>query len=229
MRSLAVVTAGLSSPSTTRQLADALSDTVDAEVGNRGEELTVRTIELRELADELAAAMTNWSAPTPNLDAAKETVVHADGLVAITPVFQGSYSGLFKMFFDTFSQHSLEELPTILGATAGSARHSLILDYSLRPLFNYLHAVVVPTGVFQATEDFGTSAGARLNQRIHKAARQLADFIVRPIDRVEGLTGPLPAGHESRSEADTLTGPSRAPQAASFQDLLRQHDGSGDR
>ncbi len=97
---------------------------------------------------------------------AKQQVADADGLIAVTPVFQGSYSGLFKMFFDTLEPHGLDNLPTIIAATAGSSRHALILDYALRPLFNQLHANVVPTGVFQATEDLGTPEGERIAARI---------------------------------------------------------------
>ena len=159
MPTLAVVSAGLSTPSTTRALADALSDTVLTESQTQGRELSVETIELRDLAGELVDAMTDWSSPTPRLNAAQETITGAAALIAVTPVFQGSYSGLFKMFFDTFDQHALEELPVLVAATGGSARHAGILDYSLRPLFNYLHAVVVPTGIFQAANDVERGRG----------------------------------------------------------------------
>lgn len=194
MPTLAVVSAGLSTPSTTRALADALSDTVLTESQTQGRELSVETIELRDLADELVDAMTDWSSPTPRLNAAQETITGAAALIAVTPVFQGSYSGLFKMFFDTFDQHALEELPVLVAATGGSARLAGILDYSLRPLFNYLHAVVVPTGIFQAANDVERTAGARhhsdsdnawdedsyFDERIARAARQLTQLIVSP-------------------------------------------------
>ena len=84
----------------------------------------------------------------------------ADGLVVVTPVFAASYSGLFKTFFDVLDKDALDGKPVLIAATAGTARHSLVLDHALRPLFAYLHAVVVPTGVFAATDDFGTSGGA---------------------------------------------------------------------
>ena len=122
---------------------------------------------------------------------AKQQVADADGLIAVTPVFQGSYSGLFKMFFDTLEPHGLDNLPTIIAATAGSSRHALILDYALRPLFNQLHANIVPTGVFQAAEDLGTPEGERIASRIERSAIQLADQIVTPRDRVPGIAGDL--------------------------------------
>ena len=194
MPTLAVVTAGLSTPSTTRALADALSDAVARESKAEGRELSVETVELRDLAHELADAMTDWTSDTPLLSAAQETVTRATALIAVTPVFQGSYSGLFKMFFDTFDQHALEELPVLVAAAGGSARHAGILDYSLRPLFNYLHAVVVPTGIFQAANDVETTARAQrdrdsesargedtyFDMRIARAARQLTQLVVSP-------------------------------------------------
>ena len=219
MRSLVVVTAGLSSPSSTRALGDALSAATASHVTARGEGVDVTVVELRELAAELAEAMTNWGTPTPALEAAQNAVARADGLIAVSPVFQGSYSGLFKMFFDTLQPHALNGLPTLIAATGGSSRHALVLDYALRPLLNYLHATVVPTGVFQATEDFGTAEGARNEQRIERAAGELADLMVRPLDRVSGLAGPLDSTGKSEAAGELDSDP------AGFRALLSRHDG----
>lgn len=219
MRSLVVVTAGLSSPSSTRALGDALSAATASHVTARGEGVDVTVLELRELAAELAEAMTNWVTPTPALAAAQNAVAQADGLIAVSPVFQGSYSGLFKMFFDTLQPHALNGLPTLIAATGGSSRHALVLDYALRPLLNYLHATVVPTGVFQATEDFGTAEGARNEQRIERAAGELADLMVRPLDRVSGLAGPLDSTGKSEAAGELDSDP------AGFRALLSRHDG----
>ncbi|MDT0616016.1 hypothetical protein RM812_38555, partial [Streptomyces sp. DSM 40712] len=52
-----------------------------------------------------------------------------------------------------------------------TARHSLVLDHALRPLFAYLKAVVVPTGVYAASEDWGAEG---LDGRIERAAGELA-------------------------------------------------------
>ena len=64
----------------------------------------------------------------------------------------------------------------LIAATAGTARHSLALEHALRPLFAYLHAVVVPTAVFAATEDFGSPG---LSGRVERAAGELADALLR--------------------------------------------------
>ncbi|WP_293821111.1 FMN reductase [uncultured Corynebacterium sp.] len=198
MRSLLVISAGLSQPSSSRRLADMLAEATRAKISARGEGAQIDVIEIRDLAYELATAMTNRTAPTPLLTQAKQRVAEADGLVAVTPVFQGSYSGLFKMFFDTLEPHALDGLPTIIAATAGSSRHALILDYALRPLFNQLHASVVPTGVFQAAEDLGTPEGERFTARIERSAIQLADQMVTPRDRVAGIAGDF-SGRGGRS------------------------------
>ena len=100
--------------------------------------------------------MVTGGIPTPRLTELREQVAAADGLIVVTPVFNGSYSGLFKMFFDALDKDALTGTPVLIAATAGSARHSLVLDHAMRPLFAYLRAVVVPTGIFAATEDFGS-------------------------------------------------------------------------
>lgn len=191
MRSLAVITAGLSSPSSTRQLGEKIAASVEGAVTSRGESVEVHYIEARDYAEELAASLVNMAAETPLLDDAKKTLSAADGLIVVTPIFQGSYSGLFKMFFDSLDTESINDMPTIIAATAGSARHSMVLDFALRPLMTFLHAMVMPTGVFQATEDFGTPEGARIEQRIQRAAGELANVMVANPDHVEGLAGDI--------------------------------------
>jgi FMN reductase len=130
-------------------------------------------IELRPLAHALADNLLTGF-PSGDLAAAIETVRRADALIAVTPVFSASYSGLFKVFLDVLEADVLDGKPVLIGATAGTPRHSLVLDHALRPLFSYLRAVVVPTGVFAASEDF---ADARLAERIERAAGELAGLV----------------------------------------------------
>ena len=85
-----------------------------------------------------------------------DAVAAADGLIVVSPIFSASYSGLFKSFFDVLDPAALDGKPVLIAATGGTERHSLVLDHALRPLFSYLHAVVVPTGVFAATSDWGS-------------------------------------------------------------------------
>ena len=176
MTKLVVISAGLSVPSSTRLLADRLTAaTVEAL-----EDVVVTHVELRDLAHQLTDQLLTGF-PAAELAAAQEAVREADGLIVVTPVFSASYSGLFKTFFDVLETGALDGKPVLVAATAGTARHSLVLEHALRPLFAYLHAVVVPTGVFAATEDF---AGTDLDARVVRAAGELALLMgkVSPVD-----------------------------------------------
>ena len=188
-RTLAVVSAGLSVPSSTRLLADRLTvATVDA-LRERGVDATVEVIELREHARDLADNLVTGF-PNQALRSSIETVTGADGVIAVTPIFSASYSGLFKTFVDVLDKDALVGKPLMIGATAGTARHSLALDHAMRLLFAYLRATVLPTAVFAASEDWAGADGVdqALAGRIDRAAGELADLIsgrpatARPVD-----------------------------------------------
>ncbi|MGW0756472.1 FMN reductase [Streptomyces sp. NPDC002814] len=165
---LVVVSAGLSVPSSTRLLGDRLAAAVA-----QASAVDVQVVELRELAVEIAHNFTNGFAGQ-RLSAAIDTVTGADGLIVVTPVFSASYSGLFKSFFDVIDPDALAGKPVLIAATGGTARHSLVLEHALRPLFSYLRAVVVPTGVYAASEDWGAEG---LDGRIGRAAGELAGLM----------------------------------------------------
>jgi FMN reductase len=175
-RSLIVVSAGVGEPSSTRLLADRIAVAVERHLQDAGVQARVQTIEVRPLAQDLASHVLAGFAP-PALQDALDAVVAADGVVAVTPVFSASYSGLFKLFFDLVDRDAFEGKPVLLAATGGTARHSLAIEHAMRPLFAYLKADSVPTGVYAATEDWGTNAVAMesgLAGRIDRAAKQLA-------------------------------------------------------
>jgi FMN reductase len=169
-RKIVVVSAGLSDPSSTRLLSDLLAKAASAAVVELAE---VQVVELRPLAHSLTDRLLTGFA-TGDLGAAQEAVAQADAVIAVSPVFSASYSGLFKTFFDVLEPGALDGTPVLVAATAGTARHSLVLEHALRPLFSHLHAVVVPTGVFAASEDFG---GPALAHRIDRAAGELAALV----------------------------------------------------
>ncbi|CAL9538992.1 CE1759 family FMN reductase [Streptomyces sp. enrichment culture] len=177
---LVVVSAGLSVPSSTRLLADRLAAAAaPAATAPEPAPAEVRVIELRDLAVEIAHTFTNGF-PAPALADAFAEVAAADGLIVVTPVFSASYSGLFKSFFDALGVTDADALagkPVLIAATGGTARHSLVLDHALRPLFAYLKAVVVPTGVYAASEDWGADG---LDARIERAATELAALMAGP-------------------------------------------------
>jgi FMN reductase len=126
---------------------------------------------------------------------AVDQVRDADALIAVTPIFSASYSGLFKSFFDVLDAGVLDGKPVLLGATAGTARHSLAIDFAMRPLFAYLKAEVMPTAVFAASEDFGSSAAGSLAERVDRAGLDLASRLTnRRIgrDTVDPFVDPIP-------------------------------------
>ncbi|MER5212375.1 FMN reductase [Streptomyces sp. NPDC002838] len=174
---LVVVSAGLSVPSSTRLLGDRLA----AAAAERAS-AQVQVVELRDLAVEIAHNLTNGF-PGRRLSAAIDAVTGADGLIVVTPVFSASYSGLFKSFFDVIDKDALAGKPVLIAATGGTARHSLVLEHALRPLFSYLRAVVVPTGVYAASEDWGAEG---LDGRVERAAGELAGLMT-------GLAASAPA------------------------------------
>ncbi|MGK5115399.1 MULTISPECIES: FMN reductase [unclassified Geodermatophilus] len=205
-RTLAVVSAGLSTPSSTRLLADRLTTaTVDA-LRARGDDATVEVVELRTHARDLADNLVTGFANGP-LRAAIDTVVGADGLIAVTPVFSASYSGLFKTFLDVLDKESLTGKPVLLGATAGTARHSLVIEHAMRPLFAYLRAIAVPTGVFAASEDWAGagSVDRALADRIERAAGELADLVT---GRPAAARGPVDPFADVPSFEELLRGTS---------------------
>lgn len=172
---LVVVTAGLSEPSTTALLGEKLAASAAETLQANGGQVEIETINLRALASDI----TNHfliGFPAGKLPAALDTVYGADAIIVVTPTFKASYSGLFKSFWDLVEDGSLAGVPVLLAATGGTARHSLVIDAALRPLFSYLKAMTVPSGVFAATDDFG--ADDSLQGRIDKATAELAQMML---------------------------------------------------
>ena len=107
------------------------------------------------------------------LDVAIATTQQARIVVASTPVYRASYSGLLKVFFDLLAVDSLSRAVAIPIATGGAPGHQLVLDHALRPLFGSLGATVVPTGIYGTDAQF--TAGephALLLQRIDRAVTE---------------------------------------------------------
>lgn len=204
---LVVVSAGTSVPSSTRMLADRLMSATRHALARHGHDVHVTVLEARELAHEVVdATVTRF--PGERLAAAMDEISRADGLIAVTPTYNQSYSGLFKALFDVIEPGAIAGVPVALGATGGTARHSLAIDYALRPMFAYLKADVVPTTVFAASEDFGsvtTSADEdSLATRTGRVGTELADYMLRFAGVTGGAVAPTRAdeGRGRRTDDD---------------------------
>jgi len=178
---LVVLSAGLSTPSSTRMLADQLSASVRRELERFGTEVDVTTVELREYAHDITDTMLTRF-PGERLAMVVESLRAADAVIAVTPVFNVGPSGLFKSFFDAVDIEIWKHKPVLLGATAGTPRHSLAIDYAIRPMFGYLKAELVPTSVFAASGDFGADDSGQgeqdpLGARAARAAAELVTML----------------------------------------------------
>jgi FMN reductase len=219
-RTIAVVSGGLRSPSSTRILADQLGEAARAALQRDdaagagglagGDEVVVRVIELRDHAHPITDALLTGF-PTGALRDALADVVGASAIIAVTPTFQGSYSGLFKSFFDLVEAGSIRGVPVLLAATGGTERHSLVVEHALRPMFSYLGALTVPTGVYAATADFGGEGTAALADRIERAARELASLVA---------TGP-PLGTDVAQRGSATVHTASGEAVVPFAELLR--------
>jgi len=166
---LVVVSAGTSDPSSTRLLADRTAERAVALAARHGNTISKSVIELRELAADITTALTTQLV-TPKLQQAMTLLGEADGIVAAAPVYKAGPSGLFTSFFHVLDNDLLIAKPVVLAATAGTARHALVADEAMRPMFAYLRTMTTPTSLFAAPEDWSDPA---LATRIDRAALEL--------------------------------------------------------
>lgn len=166
---LAVVSAGAGDPSSTRMLADRTAAAVSESARAEGTAVRTDVIELRNLAEEVMVAITSQFLGE-EMQRAIAILRDADGIVVSTPVYKAAPSGLFSSFFQILDNDLLIAKPVVLAATAGTARHALVVDDQMRPFFAYLRTMTAPTSLFASTEDWNDSA---LSARIERAGREL--------------------------------------------------------
>lgn len=165
---IVVVHAGTSDPSSTKLLADQIAARVGSTAGERHIPVEIQTIELRSLATDIAAALVTGHM-SDALAEAQTALGSAAGIIASTPIYKAGASGLFTSFFQVLDNDLLIGKPVILAATAGSARHALVIDDQLRSLFAYLRTLPVPTSLFAAPDDWNSTD---LGRRISRAATE---------------------------------------------------------
>ena len=164
-----VVNAGVSDPSSTKMLADRLALRVEANAQRDGHTVETLHLDLRELLPELSGALASGHLG-PKFTKAVEALTAADGVIATAPVYKAGPSGLFSSFFQVLDNDLLIAKPVVLGATAGTARHALVVDEQMRSMFAFLRTMTTPTSVFASTEDWQDKS---LGKRIDRAAREL--------------------------------------------------------
>ncbi|MBS1679635.1 MAG: NAD(P)H-dependent oxidoreductase [Actinobacteria bacterium] len=168
-----LLSAGTGNPSSTRLLGDRVAQKALDLLREEGAPATVNVVELGPLAVDVARATVS-GIKSADLQGAIERLAAADGVIAATPVYKAGISGLFKSFVDLLDNDLLVAKPILLAATAGSARHALVVDEQMRPLFAYMRALSLPTSVFATPEDWGAT---ELGERIERAAAELAALL----------------------------------------------------
>lgn len=158
---------GFGFPSSTTELAALIARAVTERSGAE-----VEFIELRDVASHLAEA-TMLGFPARALQEALGAVENSDLLIAASATFRGSYAGLFKAFFDLVDPVAMHDKPVILGATGGSARHQLVIDHALRPLFTYFGSLIVPTAIYATADDW--LPGGTPSEELSRRAGRIAD------------------------------------------------------
>ena len=218
---LVVVNAGVSDPSSSRLLADRTAQKAIDLLRESGTDAVVSVIELGPLAVEIAQSIVSGF-PGERVQAAIERLAGADAVIASTPVYKAGMSGLFKSFIDLLDNDLLIATPMVLAATAGTARHAMVIDEQLRPLFAFLRAVPVPTSLFAAPEDWGSST---LGERIERAATELVLLLRSGVGR--SIADHAWAGYQHQFSGNATRAERDAADVDFDTDLMRLAAGGG--
>jgi FMN reductase len=173
-------------------------------------ESIVRQLERRlptqgQIIDLAEAGVSLWPLPQPkglpdDLLEQLKRIESTDVLVVGSPVYKGSYSGVFKHFFDLVDRDALRGKTVILSATGGSDQHALVIEHQLRPLFSFFGAFTVPTGIYANEGDFTDYELTNLAvcQRIERAVGEAVDLVHRTSFSDPADVGRLMCALESR-------------------------------
>lgn len=170
---IVAISGSVNRPSKSRALAEAV-----AEAASERLDFDFHAYDIIDAGPGLGAA---FGRDQLSADAVRivEAIEGADALIAVSPVYKGSYSGLFKHLFDFVSPTALVNKPVVVGATGGGHRHGLVVEHQLRPLFGFFSALTVPTSVYASDQEFrdGQPHNAVVRERIDLAAAQLAALL----------------------------------------------------
>lgn len=180
---ITVVIGNTGDRSRTKVLALAIADALAAALP-----VNLQVLEIVKLAPHIGGAVSPHELAAEGA-AALRAIETADLVIAATPVYKGSYSGLFKHLFDLVSPDALVNRPVLLAANGGSDRHALVVDHQLRPLFAFFRALTVPSAVYAAESDFdGYSLSSdALKARIAEAVEQAKALLAHRVPGQELL------------------------------------------
>jgi FMN reductase len=164
MTRIVVLSGSLNKPSRTRAVLETIAQRIAPRL-----HAEVAVVDIAELAPELGAAVTFDKLPTAVVEA-QRLLASADLLVVGSPVYKGSYSGLFKHFLDLLEPTRLSGKVAILAATGGSDRHALVLEHQFRPLLSFFEINTVPAGVYVSDSELD---GPRLKDPSGAASRRI--------------------------------------------------------
>lgn len=176
---VAVVNGSPSVKSKTMGLVDVMLQTLAGRLTDEDVMLEQTRIDVYRLGPAFTGALER-AGIAPEVEDALRQVEQADLLIAASPVFRGSYTGLFKHFFDLVDQYALATKPVLLAATGGGEHHALVLEHALRPLFGFFQALTAPVAVFASSSDFDgtTLLTPRVYGRIEMAVNDLMQLLV---------------------------------------------------
>ena len=178
---IVAVSGGLQRPSRTlalvEHLLEAITDAIPAQT---------QLIELGEIVPKFGAVLQRQQLPA-EVERLLRAIESADLLLVASPIYRGTYTGLFKHLFDFVHHESLIEVPVLLAATGGSDRHALAIDHQLRPLFSFFQAHTLPIGVYATDKEFedyrvtGAALQARIALAVERALPVLRQRAQRPL------------------------------------------------
>jgi FMN reductase len=117
----------------------------------------------------------------PSAKTVLDAVAKCDVLVVGSSVYKGSYTGIFKHFFDLYDREAFAGKPVLITATGAAPYHESILDYHLRPLFLFFDARVASRGLYALTDDFASQDELKqtYKSRVARSVDELAEMLQR--------------------------------------------------
>jgi len=135
-------------------------------------------VELINLADKKIAFADGRPAEQLGDDTASilASVRGAHGVVIASPVYRGSFTGALKNLLDHLPVEALAGKPVGIIAMGATQHHFLGVDWHLRDVLAWFGALVIPTSVYLASNDF---VDGQLNDSAKQDLMALAGAVIR--------------------------------------------------